>query len=135
MFTPNEPHLLSRYLLKVTIGSRESQLYSTSIQNSGFELSDFERQLFAHLIQHPFYIAAYDTILSLIWPQSHIRKRLYLMFSILETSPAHADHFLGVHGRFACVRIAIVGVSKYLMYLVVGTLLYSFQRTKYHLCR
>lgn len=135
MFTPDEPIVLSRYLLKVSIAPRESQLYFTGIENGGFELSDFENHVYSHLIKHPFYTAAYDTILSLIWPQSNIRKRLYLMFSILETSPAHADHFLGVHGRVACVRIAFVGLSKYLVYLLVGSLLYCFQCCKYRLCQ
>ena len=135
MFTPNEPKVLSRYLLKVPISPRESQLYVAGIQDGGFELSDFESQLFTHLIQHPIYAAAYDAILSIIQPQSNIRKRIYLMFSILETTPAHADLFLGAHRRRASLRIALVGVCKYLLYVLLGSILYGYQRCKYHLCR
>lgn len=135
MFTPNEPKVLSQYLLKVPISSRESQLYVAGIQDGGFELSDFESQLFTHLIQHPIYSAAYDAILSIIHPQSNIRKRIYLMFSILETTPEHADLFLGVHRRRASLRIALMGVCEYLFYVLLGSIFYGYQRCKYHLCR
>ncbi|MBX2872344.1 MAG: hypothetical protein KTR30_09600 [Saprospiraceae bacterium] len=134
MFTPNEPHILSRYLLKVRIGPKESQLYASGIQRGGFELTAFEAQLFQHMLLSPMFCAAYDTILSIIDPQTHVRKRLYLMLSILETSPDHANLFLGVHSRWACIRIACVGTSKYLFYILLGSLLYGLQLSKYRLC-
>ncbi|NRB53631.1 MAG: hypothetical protein HRU41_38600 [Saprospiraceae bacterium] len=134
MFTPNEPDILSRYLLKVKIGTRESQLYVSGIRGGGFELTAFEAQLFQHMLLSPIFCAAYDTILSIVDPQNQVRKRLYLMLSILETSPDHANLFLGVHGRWACIRIACVGASKYIFYLLLGSLLYGLQLSKYRLC-
>lgn len=131
MFTPNEPHILSRYLLKVKIGTRENQLYTSGIQRGGFELNPFEEQLFRHMLLSPIYCAAYDTILSILDPENQVRKRLYLMLSILETSPNHANLFLGVHGRWACLRIACVGASKYAFYVLLGALLYGFQKSKF----
>lgn len=135
MFTPNEPFMLSRYLLKVRIGPRENQLYASGIRGGGFELNPFEQQLYRHMLLSPMYCAAYDTILSIVDPQNQVRKRLYLMLSILETSPDHAKLFLGVHGRWACLRIACVGASKYAFYLLFGGLLYSWQKSKYFLCQ
>lgn len=131
MFTPNEPQMLSRYLLKVKIGTRENRLYASAIKRGGFELNPFEAQLFRHMLLSPIYCAAYDTILSIVDPQNQVRKRLYLMLSILETSTDHANLFLGVHGRWACIRIACVGASKYTFYVLLGALLYSFQKSKF----
>ncbi len=133
MFTPNEPDVLSHYLLKVEIGHRENLLYRCGIQNGGFELSPFEAQLFSHLLKYPFCCAAYDAILGVFQPQNQIRKRLYLMLSILETSPAYAEGFLGVHGRWACIRIALVGSAQYSFFLMLGTVLYCYQLSKFHL--
>lgn len=135
MFTPNEPQILSQYLLKVKIGVRESRLYASGIKGGGFELTPFEAQLFKHMLLSPIFCAAYDTILSIVDPQNQVRKRLYLMLSILETSPDHANLFLGVHGRWACIRIAFLGASKYMFYVLLGSLLYGLQLSKFRLCQ
>ncbi len=134
MFTQKEAKVISRYLLKVNIGKKQVDLYAHAIASGHFQLSPFEARIFRHQIQHPLYCAAYDAILGLTHPNGNIRKRFFLMFSILETTPQFSAHFLGVHNKLACVRIGFVGAIKYLFHLSLGLFLLMSQFLIHRLC-
>ncbi len=134
MFTQQEAKVISRYLLKVDIDQKQVDLYAQTIASGDFQLSIFEQRIFRHQIQRPIHCAAYDAILGWTHPNGNIRKRFFLMFSILETTPQFSDHFLGVHNKLACIRIGFVGIIKYLFHLSLGILFLTFQFIIHRLC-
>lgn len=134
MFTQKEAKVISRYLLKVNIDKKQVDLYAHAIASGHFQLDPFEAQIFRHQIQHPLYCAAYDAILGFTHPNGNIRKRFFLMFSILETTPQFSTHFLGVHNKLACIRIGCVGTIKYLFHLSLGMFLLTSQFLIHSLC-
>lgn len=86
-------------------------------------MSTRERKRLTFIRRHPWALGFVDAGLTLIDSTSEIRHRIYIMFSILESSPRYHDRFLPVRrGRWypAVVGATVVaGVVK----TVIGTFL------------
>ena len=90
-----------------------------------------DRALLAFVRAHPSSLAAIDAACGLVRPGALLRKRLFLMLSLLETSPAHADLFIARPRAFvpAAGSLALHGLSA-MMKLVAGLLLYPLARVE-----
>jgi hypothetical protein len=126
--TPLEPQasleqqaaLFSRYLIGQTPSATVVSRYVQAVQR-GAAISAAERRLIAFACRHPWSIGCLDAGLVLVNPHVEFRRRLYVMFAILEATPEHSDYFLprqrsplyllwlGVVGLRAVAR-AIIGL-------------------------
>lgn len=84
----DEAILLAEYLLDTKPTDRQASLYGRAIKSRPDDLSFEKAKRHPRLLP---YIDAYDAFFR---PQSELRGRLYLMFSILEASTSNTDKFL-----------------------------------------
>jgi len=83
-----------RYLLKTKPNTRVIALYEKAITYDKGEPDAGDTKLLAFIGKHPGAISFIDAALALIKPNSEVRRRLYVMFSILEASPDYHHLFL-----------------------------------------
>jgi hypothetical protein len=88
-----EADLFGRYILKRLPSDSSKQLYMKAITTSVLE-SDKDKKLILFIHGNPWSLGLIDSGLAFIMPYSEIRKRIYIMFSILECNPEYADNFL-----------------------------------------
>lgn len=102
--------ILANYLLKRPVTEPVVyRLYETSIANTPGPVK--EKRLIAFAFSHPVAIPFLDAGLVFIRPTSELRRRIYIMFSILEASPHHAELFLpGNHRFFEVVSVLASGI-------------------------
>ena len=88
-----------------------------------------EQGLLAFARRHPWSLPALDAACSVIRPEAMLRKRLFVMLALLETSPAHAPLFIATPRRrlAAAGRLVLHGVSASLK-VVLGLALYPVAR-------
>jgi hypothetical protein len=78
-------------------------------------------------LKHPFLLPYLDAHDAFFRPNSELRQRLYLMFSILEASPDFADSFLPrKHSTWYIITIGAYGLRG-IYRLIVGTVLVKVQ--------
>jgi len=89
-----EASKITRYLLSTSLEEKEACLYANAIKKMDVSLDANERKIFEIMLSSNWKMAVIDAALALRNPQSVIRKRLFVMLSILETSPNYTDYFL-----------------------------------------
>jgi len=91
-----EARLFCRYLIKKTPSDFATILYSKAIEDNSIEVNDTDRKILQFAIDHPWSLRLLDSGAAIAMPQSELRRRLYTMFAILESTPEYADSFLTV---------------------------------------
>lgn len=91
-----EARVLGRYLVGGPPDEPAVTLYVNAIKTRACALNERERKRLAFIHRHPWALGFVDAGLTLIDSASEIRHRIYLMFSILESSPRYHDRFLPV---------------------------------------
>lgn len=70
-----------------------------------------EDSLLSFAFKHPYFIPALDAALVFLRPHSELRRRIYTLFAILESTPEHADLFLPQKFHFIdVITLLLVGV-------------------------
>lgn len=104
-----EAKTLTNYLTGTIPSAHVSQLYSTALQaNTPTDISTGEQKAMRFAFRHPRFLGAIDGALALTNPNAELRRRIYYMFAILETTPEHAEIFLS---RRANYPIALIGAT------------------------
>ena len=105
-----EAKIFSSYLIGCEPTKMAVRLYTkaTSIKIEASP-SDVRLLQFAH--KHPAWIGALDGGLALLRPHSEVRRRIYIMFAILEATPEYAHLFLPQERSKAyALRILAAGI-------------------------
>lgn len=89
----SEARLFARYLVRRDAGPEVIKLYGRAV-GPRRDLNPRDRKLLDFMLRHPHSIGLIDAGLILGDPYSEVRRRLYIMFAILEASPDYADCFL-----------------------------------------
>ena len=89
-----EAQIFSRYLLGIDVPKAARELYVTAITSAATHVSANDKKLLALTVRRPWLTGCVDGGLVFIRPNSEVRRRLYIMLSILETVPELADQFL-----------------------------------------
>ncbi len=115
-----EARVFGLYLLKQQpdIGSQE--LYAKALQSSPADKTD---NALRFAINHPWSITFLDSGLALISPQAELRRRIYIMFAILEASPKYCDFFLSKKRSLAYPLFIIYVGLRSMFKALVGILL------------
>ena len=91
--TKHQADILTRYLVGRPVQSQTLySLYEKSLANSS--QSNTESKLVNFSFSHPRFIPFIDAGLVFLRPTSEMRRRIYIVFSVLESTPEYADFFL-----------------------------------------
>jgi nucleoside-diphosphate-sugar epimerase len=89
-----EARIICRYLLRLMPSVDLQTRYAAAHGRLKIELDRDEQRLWRIIERFPSVLRIIDGGLSLINPHGGIRRKIYTMLAILETSPQHYDHFL-----------------------------------------
>lgn len=89
-----EAHIFSNYLLRKTPSGAAVELYVKAMQANPGELDKSEAKLLNFALKHAWLLSCIDGGLVFVRPHSEVRRRIYTMLSILETTPDFAEDFL-----------------------------------------
>ncbi|MFK7775933.1 MAG: hypothetical protein AB8F94_27665 [Saprospiraceae bacterium] len=114
---------ISKYLLNVDISERETKIYFDAIEVGDYPLTEKEFFILTKIKKSAFLCSLYDSY-SAIWdPNNNIRKRFFLILSILETQPNFSSKFLAPLTLWQSIRIMFFGIIKYAICVVLGVIL------------
>jgi hypothetical protein len=121
---------LGRYLLRSEPASTAAERYARAcLRVFGSAASPQDRAVLDFIRRHPWSLPFLDAAAALREPQALLRKKLFLMLSILETVPAHVHEFSPQPRPRVIAILRIVwfaGVSVIL--LALGALIYGRAR-------
>jgi len=84
----------SHYLVKGKPSKLEVDLYRRAIANHEKDISPKDKKILDFVDHHNWSIGLIDSSMALTKPQSELRRRLLIMFSILECMPGRYDQFI-----------------------------------------
>jgi hypothetical protein len=118
-----EASIFGRYLVKRSPDEPAVALYVNAVKTRMRDMSRRDRRRLAFVRRHPWALGFIDAGLTLVDAESEVRHRIYLMFSILESSPRYHDRFLPARrSRWYSIAVGttvVIGAFR----TVVGTIL------------
>ena len=87
----NEAEVLGKYILGRSIDSETVKRYNEAVVLKGYDQSDSTTDF---ILRHPFWLPYLDAAHGLLNKNSLLRKKLILMFALLETTPEYHRKFL-----------------------------------------
>ena len=118
-----EAEIFGRYLVKRPPGDAAKTLYSHAIRSTPTTIEIKDQKILQFILHNAWSIGLVDSGLALLKPASEVRRRLYIMFSILESTPECSDIFLAKkRNPFYLLIILLSGVRAIIKGLV-GSLL------------
>jgi len=123
-----EAELLARYLIGVSPSSNISDLYGKAMALATPDMDHNDLTLWTIAKRHPFTLKFIDAGLAMIKPHSAIRRKIYTMLALLETSPDYCEFFLSrAFHRFYWVKVMVTGV-KALFTALIGVAFLKLRR-------
>lgn len=105
-----EATIVARYLLGVTPSDAAIHAYTDGVNTVIEEFTPREQRIWARALEHPWLLQFVDGGLALTDPECATRKRIRLMFAILETEPALAREFIARGGGFWPIVMIFYGL-------------------------
>lgn len=90
----SEAEIFAKYLVGELPREYIVQRYQAALEYYRKKVSARDKKLFAFIHDHPNSIGLIDAGLNLLHNDSEVRRRIHLMFSILESTPEYHPHFL-----------------------------------------
>lgn len=119
---------IARYLINSPVTSNHIyELYAHSIESVP-HASKNEEKLLSIAFKHPWLIPFFDSGLVFVRPYSELRRRIYTMFALLESTPEHADKFLAKKLGFGGVLYAIWAGIRDVFRTIVGIIILKVGR-------
>ncbi len=113
--------LLARYLIGKSVSdSKVVELYEAAVTR---DQSQAEEKLVQFAFKHPWLIPSLDAALVFVRPHSELRRRIYIMFAVLESMPQFADLFLPRKFRFTDVVALVFTGFRAVCRAIVGFIL------------
>jgi hypothetical protein len=123
-----ETDQLARYLVGSSCPESAAADYWQAIEKLGGELDAHHRQVWERMMQSALLLRCVDAGLALTSPSSAIRKRIFVMFCILETEPSLALHFLPMERGLLYLPVATWHGVRAVFAAFVGLLLVKVWR-------
>lgn len=121
-YTNHQARIFSKYLIGELPSRQAIIIYEQAVEDAPL-IDAVDKRLIYFATEHPKFIGLLDSALAFIKPYSELRRRLYVMFAILESSPEYANYFLPVsRGRLYLVRVGLAGLSA-AGKIILGTIL------------
>jgi hypothetical protein len=107
-----QAEVFGRYLLGETPCPAAVKLYSDILEANPGDPDDKDKYLVDFALRHRRSIGLLDSGLAFTNPDAELRRRLHLMFAVLECMPEHAEHFIPrEHRRSSLVSLGISGIA------------------------
>jgi len=108
----HEARIFGRYLLGETPHDAACNLYIHAITTNPQKINAADARLLDYVHEHPRAIGLVDAGLNLLNSGSEVRRRIHLMFSILESTPHYHKKFLSQpHSFWYLGTIAVTGIA------------------------
>lgn len=101
----HEARTFSNYLLHKVPSGAAVELYVKAMQANPGKLDEGEAKLLKFSLKHAWLLSCIDGGLVFIKPHSEVRRRIYTMLSILETTPDFAQDFLPTQRSWSYVFV------------------------------
>jgi hypothetical protein len=106
-----EAELFGRHLLGVAPNNFCISLYIQAMEKLPLSLDPQDQRVLQFMMRRPWSIAPLDAGLAVLRNNSAVRRMIYTMLAILETSPEYCDRFLPrKRSRFYLLYLAWVGL-------------------------
>jgi hypothetical protein len=106
-----EAEKIGNYLLNVDVEEREKKIYTSAMQQLNIQFSNYEQNLWENMMDSRWKMACIDAALALKNPTNNVRRKLFTMLAILETSPNYTSYFLSKkYSFFYLFKIFTVGL-------------------------
>ena len=89
-----EAQAISKYLVSKTCTEEMAQRYREAVTKLNATLSPAHEHIWSRMISSNIYMKLVDGGLALSAPQSPLRKRIFIMLTLLECSPEYTEYFL-----------------------------------------
>jgi len=119
----DEATIFGNYLLNRIPNTAVRSLYENIIQSSGIPISGNEEKLFRFALKNAWSIGLIDSALALLNPHHELRRRLYLMYALLEATPEYADHFLPKQRNPFYLFVILFSGCRAIVKTIIGVLL------------
>lgn len=120
-----EVTVFCHYLIGRSPSPLVKELYFKAIKTSPEPATLKEKNILAFAIKNKWSLPLLDAGSAILKPESELRKRLYILFAILESMPDHSDLFLAKsRSPFYLITIFFVGIRASLR-AILGTILYA----------
>ena len=93
MTPEHEAVILARYLIKRSPTRQVVELYSDAIGILNLSLDEREKKLWNFVLRRPWFLKFLDAGLAMNFPGSVLRRRILVMFAILETQAEYYSLF------------------------------------------
>ncbi|MDQ3046633.1 MAG: hypothetical protein M3R27_03725 [Bacteroidota bacterium] len=117
-----EAEQFATYFLKGSASPAVKDLYLKALAGTPV-IPAKDQKLLSFVVRNPFFTGCVDASLAFRDPHSELRRRLYIMFAILESQPEHCDFFLPVKRSpfylFIIAWIGFVSVCKTILGTIV----------------
>ena len=90
----NEAQVLSKYLIGESCSDDTVRHYAEAVNKLNAILNESEQKTWNQMLGSSFYLKLVDSGLAIVNPQSPLRKRIFIMLTLLESSPDHVKYFL-----------------------------------------
>ena len=121
-----EAKVFSRYLIGCNISDVIAERYAAAVTLLTPTSSQKELGIERFAVRFPFWIACLDAAMALRFKEATMRKKILIMFAILETIPEYSNYFLPQkHSLFYIFTIMAVGCRSILRF-VFGWILLQF---------
>jgi hypothetical protein len=122
-----EAFVFARYLIGKKTDQEICARYAEAIRIHALQCEGREKKLEKFILRYPFFTGFVDAALALTNKKSVIRKKILVMFALLETVPEYADLFLarkysGIH----LFRIVFIGIRSIYRFLIGFVLIKLF---------
>jgi len=118
-----EAERFARYLLGTSPDERVKGLYADALAAGGPPLGAHDDALLRFAVARPRGLGLLDAGLALTDPGAELRRRLHLMFAILEASPEYHDRFLPVERGPLYPLVVVLAGARGVVKAAVGVLL------------
>lgn len=121
----DEAKLFAKYLINVSPGDDIVQRYVHAIQVNPLEVSSSDEKVLGFIHNNPWSIGLINSALALVKPLSEVRRRMYLMFAILEAAPEYTSYFLPVKRKPAYLFVVFFAGFRAVLKSIFGIVLYK----------
>ncbi|MBS1622927.1 MAG: hypothetical protein JSS76_03035 [Bacteroidetes bacterium] len=91
---PGEALRLSRYLIGEDCPEATVQHYTAAVQKLFAILTPDQQKVWDRMLKSHIYMKLIDAGLAVTYPQSPLRKRIFIMLTLLESRPEFTQYFL-----------------------------------------
>lgn len=118
-----EANIFGRYIINRVPNEAAVSLYIKALGAEPGTISEREHKFLSFVRRYPSALGFVDAGLAVVDSNSEVRRRIYVMFSILESMPYHHDRFLPVRRKwwyaFAIGVTSVMGFIK----IIIGSIL------------